>query len=75
MTNIVIPLGAIKCKNDQSNGLAMTTSILWFLCDWNCCCPSAAARVLLPECCCLSIAAGIWVIVILNKPEVKAVFR
>jgi hypothetical protein len=61
VTNIVILLGAIKMKNCQSYGLAMTASILCILCDWNCCC--------------LGIGAGIWAIVVLSKPEVKAVFR
>jgi hypothetical protein len=36
-------------------------SILCILCDWGCCC--------------LGIGAGIWAIVVLSKPEVKAVFR
>ena len=61
VTNIVILLGAIKMKKCQSYGLAMTASILCILCDWNCCC--------------LGIGAGIWAIVVLSKPEVKAVFR
>ena len=61
ITNIIILLGALKMKKCQSFGLAMTASILCILCDWNCCC--------------LGIGAGIWSIVVLSKPEVKAAFH
>jgi hypothetical protein len=59
--NIIILIGSIKMKKCQSYGLAMAASILCILCDWGCCC--------------LGIGAGIWAIVVLSKPEVKAVFR
>ena len=61
IANILIVLGALKMKKCQSYGLAMTASILCILC--NC------------GCCCLGLGAGIWSIVVLSKPEVKAVFR
>jgi len=61
IANILIVLGALKMKKCQSYGLAMTASILCILCDWGCCC--------------LGIGAGIWAIVVLSKPEVKAAFR
>ncbi len=61
IVNIIILIGSIKMKKCQSHGLAMAASILCILCDWGCCC--------------LGIGAGIWGIVVLSKPEVKAVFR
>jgi len=61
IANILILIGALKMRKCQSYGLAMTASILCILCDWGCCC--------------LGIGAGIWAIVVLSKPEVKAVFR
>ena len=59
--NIIILIGSIKMKKCQSYGLAMAASILCILCDWGCCC--------------LGIGAGIWAIVVLYKPEVKATFH
>ena len=61
IANILIVLGALKMKKCQSYGLAMTASILCILCDCGCCC--------------LGIGAGIWAIVVLCKPEVKAAFH
>ena len=61
ITNAIILMGALKMKKFQSYGLAMAASILCILCDWNCCC--------------LGIGAGIWSIVVLSKPEVKATFH
>ena len=61
VANIFILIGAIKMKKCQSYGLAMTASILCTL--FNC------------GCCCLGLGAGIWSIVVLSKPEVKAAFR
>ena len=61
IANILIVVGALKMKKCQSYGLAMTASILCILCDWGCCC--------------LGIGAGIWAIVVLSKPEVKAAFH
>ena len=59
--NIIILIGSIKMKKCQSYGLAMAASILCILCDWGCCC--------------LGLGAGIWAIVVLCKPEVKAAFH
>ncbi len=61
IANILILIGALKMRKCQSYGLAMTASILCILCDWGCCC--------------LGIGAGIWAIVVLCKPEVKAAFH
>ena len=61
IANIIILIGAIKMRKCQSYGLAMTASILCILCDWGCCC--------------LGLGAGIWSIVVLSKPEVKAAFH
>ena len=61
VANIVILIGAIKMRKCQSYGLAMTASILCILCDWGCCC--------------LGLGAGIWSLVVLSKPEVKAAFQ
>lgn len=60
IANIFILVGAIKMKKCQSYGLAMTAGILSIL--FHC------------GCCCLGLGSGIWAIVILSKPEVKAVF-
>lgn len=60
--NIVILIGAIKMRKCQSYGLAMTASILCLLCD---CC----------GCCGLGLGAGIWSLIVLSKPEVKAAFQ
>ena len=61
IANILILIGALKMRKCQSYGLAMTASILCILCDWGCCC--------------LGIGGGIWAIVVLSKPEVKAAFH
>lgn len=57
----IVLLGAIKMKKLQSYGLAMTASIL----------------ALLPcsPCCVVGLPFGIWALVVLNKPEVKAAFH
>lgn len=62
IANIFIVLGALKMKKCQSYGLAMTASILCILCDCI-------------GCCCLGLGAGVWAIVMLCKPEVKAAFH
>lgn len=61
-TNIVMLIGALKMMKVQSWGLALTAAILVMLPCGSCCCF-------------LGIPLGIWVIVLLNKPEVKAAFR
>ena len=60
IANIFILIGAIKMKNLRSYGLAIAASILSIL--FQC------------GCCCLGLGAGIWALVILSKPEVKAAF-
>ena len=59
--NLLICLGAAKMKNLQNYGLSLTAAIL----------------ALLPlSCCCLyMLPVGIWALVVLNDPYVKAVFR
>lgn len=61
-TNIVMLIGALKMMKVQSWGLALAAAILVMLPCGSCCCL-------------LGIPLGIWVIVLLNKPEVKAAFR
>ena len=59
-TGVLIILGALKMKNLQSYGLAMTASILAML-------PCTYAFL-------IGIPMGIWALVVLTKPEVKAAF-
>jgi hypothetical protein len=59
---IVIILGALKMKNLQSYGLAKTSSIL-------------ALIPCISPCCCITLPFGIWALVVLNRPEVRAAFR
>lgn len=61
-TNIVMLIGALKMMKVQSWGLSLAAAILVMLPCSSCCCL-------------LGIPLGIWVIVLLNKPEVKAAFR
>jgi predicted Zn finger-like uncharacterized protein len=56
----IITFGAVKMKQLNSYGLAMTTCILAMLPCFNCCC--------------LGLPFGIWGLVMLNKPEVKDAF-
>lgn len=59
--NGLVFFGALKMKNLQSYGLAMTAAIISVI---PCCGP----------CCCLAIPVGIWALVVLRKPEVRAAF-
>ncbi len=59
--NALIFFGALKMKNLQGYGLAMTAGILSLI---PCCGP----------CVCLGIPVGIWALVTLRKPEVRASF-
>jgi hypothetical protein len=61
LLGFVIAFGGLKMKNMQSYGLAMTASILAML---PCSC-----------CCIIGLPLGIWSLVVLMKPEVKAAFR
>jgi hypothetical protein len=59
--NSFIIFGALKMKNLENRGLAMAASIV----------------ALIPcfTCYCIGIPVGIWSLVVLSKPEVKAAFR
>ncbi len=61
-TNIVMLIGALKMMKVQSWGFALAAAILVMLPCGSCCCF-------------LGIPLGIWCIILLNKPEVKAAFR
>ena len=61
VVNIVIILGALKMKNLESKGLAMTAAILSMINIGNCCCL-------------LGLPFGIWALVAMNKPAAKAAF-
>jgi len=58
---VVILLGALKMKNLQSYGFAMTAAIL-------------AMIPCLSPCCLLGFPMGIWAIAVLVDPQVKAAF-
>lgn len=60
---VVITLGGIRLQQARSYGLVMTASILAMI-------PCTAG------CCCLAgLPIGIWVLMTINKPENKALFR
>ena len=62
ITSLVILVGGIKMKSLSSRGFVMTSSIL----------------VMVPcvtGCCFIGLAAGIWSLIVLSKPEVKAAFK
>lgn len=54
--------GGLKMKNLQSYPLAIAASII-------------AIIPCFGSCCCTGIPVGIWSLIVLNKPEVKAAFR
>lgn len=58
----VTAFGGLKMKNLENYGLAMAASII-------------AVIPCIGSCCCLGIPVGIWSLIVLNKPEVKAGFR
>ncbi len=58
----VIFFGAMKMKNLESYGLAMTASII-------------AMIPCFSPCCLLGLPIGIWALVVLSKPEVKSAFH
>ncbi len=60
--NLLVVVGALKMQRLQSWGLSMTSAILVML-------PCAGC------CCLLGLPVGIWAVLTLNKPEVKAAFR
>jgi hypothetical protein len=57
----LIIFGALKMKNLQSYGLAMTASVI-------------AMIPCVSPCCLIGLPAGIWALIVLLKPEVKAAF-
>ncbi|HZI15977.1 MAG TPA: hypothetical protein VE153_36760 [Myxococcus sp.] len=61
LINALAFFGALKMKSLQSYGLAMTAGIVSLI---PCCGP----------CFCLGIPLGIWALVVLRKPEVRASF-
>jgi hypothetical protein len=60
--NVVMLIGALKMMKLESWGLAFAAAILVMLPCGSCCC-------------CLGIPLGVWLIVLLNKPEIKTAFR
>jgi hypothetical protein len=54
-------LGAVKIMNLQSRGLGVLACIISML-------------PILSGCCCLGLPVGIWVLIVMGKPEVKAGF-
>jgi hypothetical protein len=59
----IIIFGGVKMKNMQSYGLAMAAAIIVML-------PCTVGW-----CCLLGLPIGIWALIVLMKPEVKAAFR
>lgn len=62
LVSALILFGALKMKKFQSYGWAMTASIL-------------AVIPCVSPCCLVGIPIGIWALVVLSKPEVKAQFH
>jgi len=59
----LIFFGGLKMKNLENFGLAIAASIIAIIPCFSGCC------------CIIGMPAGIWALVVLNKPEVKAAFR
>jgi hypothetical protein len=62
VTCAVVIYGAVKMQRLESYGLAVTSSILSLIPCVTCCC-------------CLGLPFGVWSLVVLNRPEVRASFR
>ena len=62
IVGVVILLGAMKMMKLQSYGFAMAVSIL-------------AMLPCISPCCLIGLPAGIWALIVLLKPEVKAAFN
>ena len=60
--SVVVFMGASKMKNAESYGFAMAAAII-------------AMIPCLGPCCLLGLPLGIWALVVLMKPEVKAAFQ
>ncbi|MBL0211425.1 MAG: hypothetical protein IPQ13_11030 [Holophagaceae bacterium] len=65
IVDVVIFLGAMKMKALQSWGFAMASAILAII-------PCLGGH---PCCCFLGLPVGIWALIVLLKPEVKAAFQ
>ncbi|MBL0312064.1 MAG: hypothetical protein IPP78_04970 [Holophagaceae bacterium] len=59
---VVVFMGASKMKNAESHGFAMAAAIL-------------AMIPCISPCCLLGLPLGIWALIVLLKPEVKAAFQ
>ena len=59
---ILVIVGGMKMKNLDNYGLAMTAAILGMI-------------PCISPCCLLGLPFGIWALVVLGRPEVKAAFR
>lgn len=60
--NLIVFLGGVAMLNQRMYGLALAASILAMFSFDNCCCL-------------LGLPAGIWSLMVLSKPEVKALFH
>lgn len=61
LTSGITVLGAIKIMNLKSRGLGVLASVVSMV-------------PILSGCCCLGLPVGIWVLIVMGKPEVKAGF-
>src|SRR5207248_2361571 len=59
--NVLVLLGGLRMRATRGYGLALAGSI--------------AAIIPLNSCCCVGLPVGIWALVVLLKPEVKAAFQ
>ena len=59
---VLILVGGLKMKNLENRSLAMASAIIALIPCFSCCCL-------------LGMPAGIWALIVLSKPEVKAAFR
>ncbi len=62
VSNVVMLIGALKMMKLESWGLSLAAAILVMLPCGSCCC-------------CLGIGLGVWVAILLSKPEIKGAFR
>jgi hypothetical protein len=62
LTNVLVLFGALSMMKLQRWGLALAACIIALACGNPCCCP-------------VGLAAGIWGIIVLVRPEVKSAFH
>ena len=60
--SVLVGIGGLRMTKLQNYGLCMTASVI-------------AMVPCFSPCCCLGLPAGIWALVVLSKPEVKAAFE